>query len=155
MIADHIEAVDWLFDIFTKERPFSTSFVRELHQLMTRKQEFASGVDALGRATRIELLHGDYKRRPNNPTRPDGKIHEYCPPEQVSPEMDRLLEMHKAHISTGTALDVSVDWLHHRFAQIHPFQDGNARVARTLASLSLIRDGMFPLVVTNKDRDTI
>ena len=153
MIADHLDAVDWLFDVITKERPLSTSFVRELHQLMTRKQEFASGVDTLGRATRIELRHGDYKRRPNNPTRPDGKIHEYCPPEQVSSEMDRLLEMHEAHNDTGTAPDVSAAWLHHRFAQIHPFQDGNGRVARALASLVLIRDGMFPLVVTNKDRE--
>ncbi len=38
-------------------------------------------------------------------------------------------------------------WLHHAFAQIHPFQDGNGRVARSLASLILIKGGFFPLVV--------
>ncbi len=153
MIADHLDAVEWLFDVITQKRSLSTSFVKELHQLMTRRQEFAAGVDIFRRPARIELLHGAYKRRPNNPTRPDGKIHQYCPPEHVDAEMDRLLEMHEAHTASGIAPDVSAAWLHHRFVQIHPFQDGNGRVARAIASLVLIRDGMFPLVVTNRDRE--
>ena len=153
MIADHLDAVEWLFDVITQRRPLSTSFVKELHQLMTRKQEFAAGVDQFGRAARLKLLHGDYKRRPNNPTRPDGKVHEYCPPEHVAAEMDQLIEMHGRHLEEGVPADVSAAWLHHRFVQIHPFQDGNGRVARALASLALIRAGMFPLVVTNKDRE--
>ena len=153
MIADHLDAVEWLFDVITERRSLSTSFVKELHQLMTRKQEFAAGVDIFRRPARIKLLHGDYKRRPNNPTRPDGKIHQYCPPEHVAAEMDRLLEIHAAHTASRIAPDVSAAWLHHRFVQIHPFQDGNGRVARAIASLVLIRDGMFPLVVTNRDRE--
>lgn len=48
--------------------------------------------------------------------------------------------------------DLSAAWLHHRFLQIHPFQDGNGRVARALASLVLIRAGWLPLVVTRRDR---
>jgi prophage maintenance system killer protein len=43
---------------------------------------------------------------------------------------------------------VEAAWLHHRFTQIHPFQDGNGRVARCLATLVLLRAGRFPLVVT-------
>ncbi len=38
-------------------------------------------------------------------------------------------------------------WLHHAFTQIHPFEDGNGRVARALASLELIRGGLPPLTV--------
>ena len=34
-----------------------------------------------------------------------------------------------------TAREIEATWLHHRFTQIHPFQDGNGRVARALASL--------------------
>lgn len=44
-------------------------------------------------------------------------------------------------------------WLHHRFSQIHPFQDGNGRVARALASLIFIKANWFPLVATRYDRD--
>jgi Fic/DOC family len=42
--------------------------------------------------------------------------------------------------------------LHHRFTQIHPFQDGNGRVARCLASLVFIQASWFPLVLTRDDR---
>src|SRR5262249_23634455 len=41
---------------------------------------------------------------------------------------------------------------HHRFAQIHPFQDGNGRVVRALASLVFLRASWFPLVVNRDDR---
>ena len=153
MIQDHAEAVDWLFDAVTGKRPLSTSFVKQLHQFMTRKQLYATGFDVFGNRRDIELRHGAFKIRPNNPRRPDGKIHEYCPPEQVDSEMDRLIEMHRAHDEEGLAPDVSAAWLHHRFVQIHPFQDGNGRVARAIASLVLIGAGWFPLVVTRDERD--
>ncbi len=152
LIRDHAEAADWLFGVIAQQRPLSTSFVKELHALMTRKQKFAAGVDLFGRKREIELLHGDFKVRPNNPVRPDGKVHEYCPPEHVDAEMDRLMEMHHAYVAAGVAPDVSAAWLHHRFTQIHPFQDGNGRVARAIASLVLIAARWFPLVVTSKDR---
>ena len=152
MIQDHAEAVDWLFDAVTNKRPLSTSFVKQLHQFMTRKQQFATGFDQFQNRVDIELRHGSFKIRPNNPTRPDGKIHEYCPPEQVDSEMDRLIAMHQQHAADGEEADVSAAWLHHRFTQIHPFQDGNGRVARAIASLVLIRAGWFPLVVTREDR---
>lgn len=48
--------------------------------------------------------------------------------------------------------EVKAAWLHHRFTQIHPFQDGNGRVARALASLVFLREGLFPLVVREVDR---
>ena len=151
MIQDHAEAVDWLFDAVTSKRPLSTSFVKQLHQFMTRKQELATGFDVFGNRRDIKLRHGAFKIRPNNPRRPDGKVHEYCPPEQVDSEMDRLIEMHSAHDEEGLPPDVSAAWLHHRFVQIHPFQDGNGRVARAIASLVLIKAGWFPLVVTRDD----
>ena len=93
IIQDHQEAVEWLFEVVRQERSLTTSFVKELHALMTRKQTHAEGVDMFGRATRIELRQGDYKQRPNNPTRDDEKVHEYCPPEHVAAEMDRLIAL--------------------------------------------------------------
>ena len=152
IIEDHAEVVDWLFDAVTERRPVSVSFIKQLHQFMTRKQLYAPGIDMFGRRREVELRHGQFKIRPNNPVRPDGKVHEYCPPEHVDSEMDRLIEMHDNRMSAGEAPDVSAAWLHHRFVQIHPFQDGNGRIARAIASLVLISAGWFPLVVTRYDR---
>ena len=41
-------------------------------------------------------------------------------------------------------------WLHHRFTQIHPYQDGNGRVGRALTTLVLLRADLLPLII---DRD--
>jgi Fic family protein len=48
---------------------------------------------------------------------------------------------------------VTAAWLHHRFIQIHQFQDGNGRVARALVLLILLRNDHAPLVVDRRRRD--
>lgn len=50
--------------------------------------------------------------------------------------------------------EVEAAFLHHRFTQIHPFQDGNGRVARALASLVLVQTGDFPFVVKDEERES-
>jgi Fic family protein len=153
MIRDHESAVDWLFDVVRNERPLSPFFVKELHALITRHQPTATARDQFGTEVQVPLLRGEWKQWPNNPTRADGSLHEFCPPEQVAPEMDRLVQLHLVHEDLRVPPEVEAAWLHHRFAQIHPFQDGNGRVARALASLVFIRAGWFPLVVTRDDRE--
>jgi Fic family protein len=148
IIRDHQEAMEGLFDFVRRRRNLSTSYIKELHALLTRNQETSSAINTLGRQAQVPLLHGEYKLLPNNPVRPDGSIHEYCPPEQVASEMDRLIGLHLDHVAKDVPPEVEAAWFHHRFTQIHPFQDGNGRVVRALASLIFLRAGWFPLVVT-------
>lgn len=44
--------------------------------------------------------------------------------------------------------------LHHGFVAIHPFADGNGRVARLLTNLYLIRHGFPPMVLRRENRAT-
>jgi len=127
MISDHEAAVEDVFDFVKSNRPLSTSYIKEIHALMTRHQEAVEVIDSLGQKRSVELRRGDYKRTPNNPLRSEGAIHEYCPPEHVASEMDRLIELHLQH--DDVTPEVEAAWLHHRFAQIHPFQDCNGRIA--------------------------
>ncbi len=150
MIADHQQAVDGVFDFVKGNRALSTSYIKELHALMTRHQDSVEGVDAFQRKTKVPLRRGDYKLQPNNPVRPDGTLHKYCPPEHVASEMDRLIEMHLDH--GDVAPEVEAAWLHHRFTRIHPFQDGNGRIARALATLVFVKAEGFPLVVRDRER---
>jgi hypothetical protein len=151
ILGDHRGGLDMVMDLVTGTRPLGVGFIKELHALMTRHQTHAAGRTIDGRRTEIPLLRGAFKVRPNNPTRPDGQLHEYCPPEQVTAEMDRLLAL-LAEIPADLP-EVRAAWLHHRFVQIHPFQDGNGRVTRALASFELIRGGLFPMIVERHDRD--
>jgi Fic family protein len=93
-------------------------------------------------------IKGRFKEQPNNPKRPDGSIHEYCPPLHVEGEMDNLLAWLASYGEEDPIIVGS--WLHHRFTQIHPYQDGNGRVARSLTTLVLLRAVLLPLVI---DRD--
>src|SRR5207249_5278292 len=83
-----------------------------------------------------------------NPRRPDGAIHEYCPPIHVDSEMGNLLEWLSKYFDDDPIIVSS--WLHHRFTQIHPYQDGNGRVARALTTMVLLQADLLPLVL---DRD--
>lgn len=146
MIQDHKNVIEGLFDFVGGQRTLSTSYIKELHAELVRHQDTVTGVDHLGNARSTPLQKGKYKTLPNNPTRVAGTgIHEYCPPEHVTSEMDNLIKMHNQH--DEIAPEVSAAWLHHRFVQIHPFQDGNGRVARCLATLVFLRKGLFPLIV--------
>ena len=152
LIIDQQGAIESVFSFVRGDRPLSTSYVKELHALFTRNQPFAEGRDHAGNRTRVQLVQGEYKKWPNNPTRPDGTVHAYCPPEHVAAEMDRLIELHGAHQDVPP--EVEAAWLHHRFAQIHPFQDGNGRVARAIATLIFVKHDWLPLVVRDDARGT-
>jgi Fic family protein len=65
--------------------------------------------------------------------------------------MDELIRLHSEHAAGGVPPEVEAAWLHHRFAQIHPFSDGNGRVARAIASLVFIKAGWFLLIVKRDD----
>lgn len=110
------------------------------------------GVDQFGRSIKLDLLRGDWKKYPNNPTRSDGLLHNYCPPHLTQEEMDSLILFFRAASTQDYPATVLSAWLHHRFTQIHPFQDGNGRVARALAAFVFVKKGLFPIVVGRDDR---
>jgi prophage maintenance system killer protein len=65
--------------------------------------------------------------------------------------MDNLIklfynEADKVHVLIKAA------FIHHGFVQIHPFQDGNGRIARLLASFVLIKDNLFPFSLDRDER---
>ncbi len=150
-LSDHLDAVDFVFDVVKENRDLTVGFIKELHALVTRSQEYAEGRDQFGNKTQIDLRKGDFKIHENNPTRDDGTIIMYCPPEHVNSEMDNLVAIYNKAENESIHPLICATWFHHAFTTIHPFQDGNGRVARLLASLILIKHGLFPFTVLREE----
>lgn len=151
LINDHLGIVEGLFSYIKGDEPLSEYFIRGLQAQFTAHQDYTEAVTESGNLVQVTLIKGEYKTLPNNPRRPDDEVHTYCPPELTKEEMESLIRMYREAEATYTP-EIKAAWLHHRFTQIHPFQDGNGRVARALASLVFLREGLFPLVVRESDR---
>ncbi len=149
LIADQREALEMVLDFVGSARDLSDSYIKELHHRLTLSQETCDAVDPYGNRIQVKLRKGQWKQHSNNPMRPDGSIHEYCPPRFVQDEIEKLLELHLRH--AGVCPEVEAAWLHHRFTQIHPFQDGNGRVARALITAVFLRANCLALVVRNEE----
>lgn len=147
-LRDQESAVQLVIDCVAGSRELTKSVIHELHATLTRHQDTTTAVDQFGNRRDIPLLKGRFKEQPNNPRRPDGSTHEYCPPIQVESEMDNLLGWFAEYDDQDPVIVAA--WFHHRFTQIHPYQDGNGRVARALTTLVLLRSDLLPLVI---DRD--
>ena len=148
ILRDQEAAIQLVMDCVASNRPLTKGVIHELHSILTQHQDRTTAIDQFGNRLEIPLLRGKLKELPNNPRRPDGSVHEYSPPVHVEAEMENLL----AWLAQYGAEDpvIVAAWLHHGFTQIHPYQDGNGRVARALTTLVLLRSELLPLVI---DRD--
>lgn len=152
LIRDQHSVVEGLYQFIGGERLLSVSYVNELHQALTAHQAAYDARDSFGQAVMPPMQRGVFKKLKNNVQLEDGTLFEFCPPEQVASEMDALFRMHAEHVSMGIPTDVQAAWLHHRFTLIHPYVDGNGRVARALATLVYLKAEWFPLVVRRDDK---
>ncbi|MDH4187087.1 MAG: Fic family protein [Nitrospira sp.] len=154
MIQDQHAAIEGLYQFISGQRPLGTSYIKELHQTLTEHQVHYHAKDTLGQEVVRALPKGEWKKLPNNVEGPGNFKFEFCPPEHVDSEMDLLLQLHEVHEGKWHVPPyVEAAWLHHAFTLIHPFTDGNGRVARCLASLVFLKHNWFPLVVTRGDRE--
>jgi len=150
-IRSQYDALEFLADAARDGRDLSLHFVRELHHAVCRAQAMYEARNNFGQILQVPLHHGTWKLQLNHVRRRDGSLLEYTPPEHVQSQMERLLELYQA--TTGDHPVVRAAWLHHRFIRIHPFEDGNGRVARALTLLVLLSSQYAPLVVDRTERD--
>lgn len=96
---------------------------------------------------------GAYKVEPNHVQRADGSFHSYAPVDRVPDEMHRLVDEMRSDDFAAAPAVVQAAFVHHALTSIHPFSDGNGRVARLLASVWLLRAASIPLWVEVSDRE--
>ena len=157
-IQDALDAYEFVLDATTQNRPITASWLRQLHETITTHQEtytvWEPAPEGGYRQSQRPLPHGDYKTFPNNPPSPDtGRTHDYAPPEETPSEVLRLMDELAKPAFLAAHPVIQAAYAHYAYVCIHPFADGNGRVARALASVYLYRNPGVPLVVFADQRN--
>jgi Fic family protein len=128
---NHFRCIDFIIEHAMDK--ISEGFIKELHFILktgttdSNKDWFAVG---------------DYKRLPNEV----GGI-ETSLPECVAADIKQLLKAYNA--KKQKSFDDLLDF-HHRFEQIHPFQDGNGRVGRLILFKECLANNIVPFIITDE-----
>jgi Fic family protein len=149
-IRAQFDALSYLSEAAQQEHVLTVTFIRHLHMAICRTQATYEAQDQFGRLIQQPLHHGSWKEQPNFARDRHGGLIEFVPPEHVQSEIDSLIEF-DATIG-GIHPIIRASWLHYAFVSIHPFEDGNGRVARALSLLALLRGRYAPLVVDRYSR---
>ncbi len=152
LIRDQESAINSMYQYIAMGRTLTLGYIRELHSVLTANQLTCEAEDQNGMTTFVPLRRGDWRQTEAQVTDAEGKSWLYCEPALLESQMLNLVAGFEAQMQDGIPPEICAAWLHHSFTLIHPFQDGNGRVARCLATLVMLKAGWFPLVVTRNDK---
>jgi len=116
------------------DRPITAADIRAIHEIILKNQEYA----------------GIYKLYPNRISL--NNEHETTLPTDTPGQMNVFIDWFNTLSRRGhrTALSiVKAAAVHAWLTHIHPFHDGNGRLARLLANVVLAREDMPPLILRN------
>lgn len=151
LIESQLRAYDYVLDVATQHIPLSESWIRTLHRELCVSQETYSVVTEVGPQTH-RLPLGEYKHLPNHVRTREGAIHSYAPVDLVSAEMHRLVTILRSDEFLAAHPVLQASYAHYAFVMIHPFADGNGRVARALSSIFTYRSHSVPLLILVENR---
>jgi hypothetical protein len=142
------QAADLLMAPIREDRDMTPAEVARLHAVVcpTLRPKAMPGFGDPSRLSRLQA-RGRFRNHSALVLGSDRIFKEGCPPDRLSQE---VLAMSRA---TGDARRAGVlgaaraAWTLYALSVVHPFYDGNGRVARMLGSFVLVRDGGFPLLI--------
>ena len=150
----HNEAVETIIDIIHKERPLTESFIRELHSLILKEPYEVDAITPDDKPTKRMIQVGQYKSAPNHVKTKTGEIFYFASPEETPAKMYDLLNWYNNQLSNNDIVNpilFSIEF-HYRFIRIHPFDDGNGRLARLLMNFILMQFGYPPAIIKVEDK---
>jgi len=136
-----------------RTRLISETDIRNLNKIILKEPFWKPAQTADGQATRKQIIPGEYKTTPNNVITATGELFEFAAPSDVPARMHALIQWLEQALSTeDSSILPLLAKLHHDFVLIHPFDDGNGRVARMLVNYVLLRAGFPPIIVPTEQK---
>lgn len=135
------------------QKPLTETFIRMLHKILLREDYTVYKNQPDGIQTSYTIHAGCYKTRPNSVITRYGDRFEYASPEETPALMNDLIawyneaEQNKQYTPMQLAI-----LFHYRYIRIHPFEDGNGRIARLMVNYILARHGLPMMVVYSKKK---
>jgi Fic family protein len=130
-----------------KDMPLTQNFIRTLHKTLLR-EDYTVYRNLPGGVQTSYVIHaGQYKTRPNSVITRYGDRFEYASPQETPGLMADLVDWYNQAESDGVLSPVELAALfHYRYIRIHPFEDGNGRIARLMVNYILTRHN-YPMIV--------
>ncbi|MCF0194817.1 MAG: Fic family protein [Bacteroidaceae bacterium] len=135
-----------------KQTPMTQHFIRTLHKTLLR-EDYTVYRNLPGGVQTSYVIHaGQYKTRPNSVITRYGDRFEYASPEETPALMSDLVDWYNEAEREAVLSPVELAALfHYRYIRIHPFEDGNGRIARLMVNYILTRHD-YPMIVVRSRR---
>lgn len=150
LFESQLKAYDYVLDFATKRIPVAEAWIRQLHEVVCESQDPYEVQTSIGKQYQ-PLIKGEYKRNPNHVVQRDGSIHSWAPVDLTPAEMHRFCEELRSEVFSASHPTMQAAYAHYAFVSVHPFADGNGRVARALASVFTYRAESIPLLILKGD----
>lgn len=140
---------DWAAD---KDRDITEADIRELNRIILKEPFWKEAITVDGQPTRRLIKIGSYKEFPNSVRLKNGEMFHYSTPQETPHQMKELMDWYREHGKANPV--VLAAELHYRFIRIHPFDDGNGRIARLMVNYVLMKNNLPPVIVKSKDKES-
>lgn len=152
-ITGHDEALKWVIEVVKQERPFTENFIRELHTLILKESYKVPGITPDGQPTTKQVKIGEYKTTPNHVLTQTGEIFRFASPEETPAKMHDLMNWYQEQVQEDDLNPVLLAAkFHYKFILIHPFDDGNGRIARILMNFILMQFQYASVIIKTNDK---
>ena len=152
-IEGHDTAVKAIEDAISDDRELNEVFIRNLHRILLKEPYEKEAETPEGQRVTQTISIGDYKTAPNNVTTSTGETYYFTPPDQVKSAMTDLIDWYRTREREREHPIIIAATFHYRFVRIHPFDDGNGRMARLLMNMILIKHGYTVSLIRHENRD--
>ncbi len=149
-VVGHVKALEAMAEICDRSPPFLA--MEDLHRMHT----LIVGESSISSLQPV----GEWKRMPNGvsmPTTSGGMAFlEFSSPDHVPTLMPEWLEQANTALRGSVNMQDAPDIyakIHLGFTQIHPYYDGNGRMARILSNIPLLAFGLPPLIIDRERRN--
>lgn len=138
-------------DILDDSASFTTQFVKDIHRTLLFRDNFEEEEDEDIRVIQV-IRTGEFRQVACLTLHNDGKdVVQFCHRNNIEGEMERFCEEAR-RITDDDSIDpfMKAAWIQWAFCRIHPFEDGNGRISRILASIPLCKHNLPVIVVTSE-----